>query len=185
MHVTMILQKRTLIPRSQTNESFDQYPKETSGIDVITESKKERHRSHFRQWILIPLCIAILLISLMTIYYVPTPSQMNNTYSLLRELQIQWFIYTKPRRELSTECAVDQWEVKSDGDHTLHCTHKRHWDYIWFQHVRKAGGSSVCQMLKDNGIAAQQHTGDADNCQLYEWRWLRQLDTDLDGLKCM
>ena len=127
----------------------------------------------------------MLFTLLIIIYRMRTPSPGESVGALLREMQIQWFIHTKARESTSTGCAIEEWEIESDDGGDIQCTYKGHWDYIWFQHVRKAGGSSVCQLLIDNKFAAERHTGDAANCQLYQWHWLRHFDADLDQLKCM
>ena len=180
----MILQQRTTTPRSLTNErtsSRTNVTPRTSHFDIKTVLiRKARQCSYFTRWILLALCLSAL-----TLYIVTHPYLLAKTSQFLREQQIQWILHTKPRKLVSAECAVEESEIESKDQDVVRCTHKGHWDYIWFQHVRKAGGSSVCQMLRDNGIAAQRHIGDARNCGLYQWDLRSEFVTDLEGLKCM
>ena len=175
---------RTSLPISQTNESTSSHAQRPPAVHISTESKKTRHRIYVPRWILSwsplsSLCLCAVLVTL-TMYIVSSlPS------SLIREIEIQWLLQTKPRKLVSSDCSLDKWEIESTEQDAVQCTYKTHWDYIWFQHVRKAGGSSVCRMLRDNGIAAEHHNGEKSNCGLYTWDWYRQFHVDLDGLKCM
>ena len=91
---------------------------------------------------------------------------------------IQWQMTAKDTHP--AECQSIQYSVEN-----INCSQKAHWEYIWFQHVRKAGGSSVCQMLIDNGLAAKRAWGDPRNCLLFGSPWKFGVDHDLNSMKCM
>lgn len=67
----------------------------------------------------------------------------------------------------------------SPRDTDLECADGvKQWSYIWFQHIRKSGGSSLCKLLKENGVGRIR-----SNCQVFEYLDPRQLNASWNELK--
>ena len=134
----------------------------------------------WRKWggqSLITLCIIIILLLICDEF------AFFRIHKRRRDLYLRFIEWSTPSIDPAhaavSECRSIQFTAE------IECHRKEHWDYIWFQHIRKAGGSSVCQMLINNGLAAERKWGDPPHCLLFGHFSNFGVDQDLNAKKRM
>lgn len=81
---------------------------------------------------------------------------------------------------IGTEHALDHYVVHHNGTQ-LDCMHKTSWDYLWFQHIRKSGGTSISGVLVSNQLIDRSIHGSYVAQSRYYKFWF--LSHDLEGLE--